>query len=846
MQQFIDAKHYSEGRPTPRSLKPSAMGLLLLTLPVVGALFLSSHFQALAQPAAETTALSVAKTVSKTVAAPGETLTYSIWIQETGTQVALQMTDVLPSAVTYVPSSLEIFGPGSAGYSGGTVTWNGTLGFGATAIITFSVQIPSESTATQVVNVAQVTGGSQPVTDSVQTSILCGASPTSQIWDPANGATVTRKGTVPISGVAWDATIPRPFPGDVTLLPISNFGGGGTYNVQWTAAISAQNYVLQESTDTSFGSPTTYSTSETTYLISGKGLGTYYYRVRAYNAEARPGRWSNVQSVVVSQLLQVPSSPAGLAAMPEPNTPVESASDGQMTVWVRIDAGAWQTATVTANAGGWWDWTYGWSAPDENGVAHTIHTRARDGVANLSAIDTITVTLRNQGGAIPYPPVLKDIQNSGGNYTVEWTYDHTDVPVTTYTLQEATDAAFTANVINYSTSGMSYPFTGKTGITYYYRVRGNNEYGPGEWSNVKSVSLGFYDDFSNSSSGWPVVAKRVIPETNSYYRLRYENGQYRIMIDAGGPQIWFHQPDALAPYRPPSDKYCVETRVRIVKGEDPYEPWGDNAYPYWANGGLICGANEANSDIYALCTSIGDNQMGWFVAHNPAYKYPMKGCNYLDNPGIGQGAGALDITKWHLFQVCVNGDYITIHIDGIDKGTYRLGGLSSTTRVGLIGGDYEVTPVDYRFDDFKVIPDTTGVGHCYVYLPAVLRNYRTWDAYYEENDHWLDAYGPLVSGRAYLAYPDDVEDYYYFVLSAPATVNVSVTDFAPTSSNGTVMLYGPATGSERGNLIDYYGPPGDSSMPLGPRSLGPGKYYVRVYTNQGHSTAQLYRLTVTY
>ena len=130
-----------------------------------------------------------------------------------------------------------------------------------------------------------------------------------------------------------------------------------------------------------------------------------------------------------------------------------------------------------------------------------------------------------------------------------------------------------------------------------------------------------------------------------------------------------------------------------------------------------------------------------------------------------------------------------------------------------------------------------------VYLPVVLRN---WNPYYEENDHWLDAYGPLTPGRTYLAYPDDEEDYYYFELSGQATVNVSVTDFAPTSSNGTVMLYGPAVGDERGELIDYYGPPGHSSMPLGPHSLGGGKYYIRVYADKGHSTTQLYRLTVTY
>jgi hypothetical protein len=549
------------------------------------------------------------------------------------------------------------------------------------------------------------------------------AETTAQIWSPENGATVTQKGTVTISGVAWDTTIPRPFPGDVVLLPISNFGGGGAYNVTWNPAISATNYVLQEADDAGFSNPTNYSsTSDTTKFISGMDLGTYYYRVRAYNAAARPGRWSNVESVVVSSpLSQVPNSLSGPAILPEPGALVESANDSQMTVRVRIDAGNWQTATATANAGGWWDWTYNWSAPAEDGVQHTIHTQAQDGGGNLSLIDTITITLRNKGGdiyllliakrwpPIPYAPVLKDIQNSGGNYTIEWTYDHADVPATTYTLQEATDVAFTANVVNYSTSSKSYAFAGKTGSTYYYRVQGNNEYGPGAWSNVKSVSLGFFDDFSNPNSGWPVVAKKVIPETNTYYRLRYDNGQYRIMIDAGGPYIWFHQPDALAPYRPPTDKYCVETRVRLVKGADPYEAWGGNAYPYWANGGLIFGVNEANTNLFALCTSVGDNQMGWFVAHNPVYKYPLKGCNYLDNPGIGQDAGALDITRWHRFQVSVDGNNFTIHIDGVNKGTYHLSGLSSTTRVGLVGGDYEITPVDYRFDDFRVTPDAACV-----------------------------------------------------------------------------------------------------------------------------------------
>jgi basic membrane protein A len=108
------------------------------------------------------------------------------------------------------------------------------------------------------------------------------------------------------------------------------------------------------------------------------------------------------------------------------------------------------------------------------------------------------------------------------------------------------------------------------------------------------------------------------------------------------------------------------------------------------------------------------------------------------------------------------------------------------------------------------------------------------------------ANGPLVSGETYRGYPNDEDDYFFFELSSQATVEVLVEQFAPTSSNGTVSLYGPASGGERGELIDYYGEPGDASMALGPHTLGPGTYYVRIYTAEDHSTSQAYRLTVTY
>jgi ligand-binding sensor domain-containing protein len=129
-----------------------------------------------------------------------------------------------------------------------------------------------------------------------------------------------------------------------------------------------------------------------------------------------------------------------------------------------------------------------------------------------------------------------------------------------------------------------------------------------------------------------------------------------------------------------------------------------------------------------------------------------------------------------------------------------------------------------------------------VYLPA---SYHIWGQYYEDNDHWGDAHGPLINGKAYEAYPDDDDDYYYFMLSDQSTVNFSVENFAPTSTYGDLLLYGPVTGDERGDLVRYYGKPDGSSSMYLEESLGPGKYYVRVYTAaEHHSTTQLYHLTV--
>jgi uncharacterized repeat protein (TIGR01451 family) len=158
---------------TRRSVWALLAGSSALLLAVI-LLLLLFRSDAVAQPAADATDLIFDKRVSAAAAAPGDTLTYVIEIQETGSAVTLWMTDTLPDEVTYVPDSLDYLGPPDAsyGYADGVVTWNiPSLSFNQTALITFTVEISSEITYAEVENTAQVDNGAQLFEDSATTTV---------------------------------------------------------------------------------------------------------------------------------------------------------------------------------------------------------------------------------------------------------------------------------------------------------------------------------------------------------------------------------------------------------------------------------------------------------------------------------------------------------------------------------------------------------------------------------------------------------------------------------------------------------------------------------------------------
>jgi len=641
-----------------------------------------SRFQALAQPALEVTApnLDVQKDVNTSLALPGETLAYTITIHNSGdTSAAVWLTDVLPSELTYVSGSLGA-NYGTPAPAGGAITWSESVGVDQTARIWFRATVSPEITATVVENTAQVTGTGVLIVASRQTNIA-GSLPTSQIRSPDMDAIITQKGVRTISGIAWLGGAIPPYLVEDPVLSVERVDAR-TYWVKWTEVTSATYYLLHEATQPDFSDyePTTIQAPATDVPIS-KGTGedaTYYYRVQALRSGLNPSRWSNVESVVVPWTAASTGFPA--AAL---STGV--AANSLITVQVRIDNGNWHTAMVTATAWGW-DWAYAWTLPEENNVQHTIQTQARDAVGNLSAIDTITVTMRNRNyilympltfkrwPPIPDTPTLNAISNpdGDGNYTVGW---NTAYLADTYTLEEDDNSAFSSPTIRYTGTGTSWNASSQAPGTYYYRVKASNSWGDSGWSSVQSVPVvpsGYRDDF-DAATNWAYKRGDDIVYHANNFRIRYKNSQmYTLFV--GKFDFAVASPMVAAPSVP----YTIRSRVKVVQNESfdgrTFDIRNGTTFgiTFGGNGGTPCPADRTAPKYQGCLSHYYRLMLTYNNSDLTAYRWQLKRINYHDPSDDGKGKGdtlidgtasSLNVNGWNDLKVEVTSSTIRVYIN---------------------------------------------------------------------------------------------------------------------------------------------------------------------------------------
>ncbi len=667
----------------------------------------------------------------------GGTIAYSIVLKNDAitTTTSIDVLDPLAPELTYVSFSARVI-PEDAGIripSGSGVQFEVfPIAPGATVTLSFQATVATTVLPGDIItNTATITEGGLAFTRFVTVTVE--DYPSAQINEPWNNQLITSRGTFTVKGRTWNGDHPA-FPEPPVLNPISNGGGSNDwYMVSWTPVPNAIAYILQESTDPYFSQISnqyTVTGATSKYIENQPRGATYYYRAKTRTTEYE-SRWSAPQSVTVNAsgvLFQpldaepIVPSVAPLAAAIAPTVEVNIKKVGA------VQPDNWQQATtITADpTGDWWNWTYAWTLPTEDDAQYTIEVRARgiSGGYDATKNDVITVTIRNgtryvylpivvrRYPPLPYAPTLALPSNDTyGNYQLSWTYSPDTDPFkpVTYTLQEATDADFTNLLFNAAaTSPRSY--TNKAVGTYYYRVRGNNAYGAGPWSNVLTVVVkpkGFFDDFSNLASGWPRQVFTV--DGRGVLDAAYDNGTYRMKILLNKDGLNNRRMGILpAPYTHTDNTYDVEVQHKFVKAVDQeMEPYAGKAgiifYGVRTSGGtgyfetpyIVEWNFEGQCSIsrylnYTYAQGFNPYVPVAWLERNPIL------LNWQKCPGLLTG-----YDKTNTARVEMRGNYINVYFNNSYVGTFSAT-FSGSPHVGLVTGSWDRTPVQSHFDNFRV------------------------------------------------------------------------------------------------------------------------------------------------
>jgi hypothetical protein len=303
---------------------------------------------------------------------------------------------------------------------------------------------------------------------------------------------------------------------------------------------------------------------------------------------------------------------------------------------------------------------------------------------------------------IPYAPktfYAEGVNDGDTQFTLVWDYGYTDFTPTHYELDESTDNQNWSRIAD-NVTGNRLDLTRASG-TYYYRVRGVNNYGPSAWTYLSGpVVTGFFDDFSNPNSGWYQGVHYI--DNRPVFDRAYENGSYRMKIllqsiGKNNRKIGWEK----APYNNPSSSYTVEVDHRFARADD------QGVDPSYGKAGLVFGANGDLSIVYVF-------EWSWegrcAVNRYDNVSTPVSDMNYLLSQSTTYrnwgtcGALRTGYDQTNTIRVVVEGNGARFYINGSEINSNNPGGIGSYHQVGLMTGSWDRTPVESRFDNFEVAP----------------------------------------------------------------------------------------------------------------------------------------------
>ena len=314
-------------------------------------------------------------------------------------------------------------------------------------------------------------------------------------------------------------------------LPAPTVTGGndsqGRPTLKWNAVSGAAKYEVyrarsKDGTYTKYSTVTGTSYTNTSYIENGN---TYYYKVRALDADGTAGAWSSVVSVTYKQILPAPTVTGGNDSQGRPTlkwNAVTGAAKYEVYRARSKDGDYIKYSTVTGTS-------YTNTSYIENGNTYYYKVRALNANGTAGAWSSVvSVTYKQTLSA----PSVTGGNDSQGRPTLKWNAVSGAAKYEVYRARSKD-----GDYIKYSTvTGTSYTNTSyiENGNTYYYKVRALDANGTaGAWSSVVSVT--YKQTLSaptvtggNDAQGRPTLTWNAVSGAAKYevYRARSKDGDY--------------------------------------------------------------------------------------------------------------------------------------------------------------------------------------------------------------------------------------------------------------------------------------------------------------------------------
>ena len=316
-----------------------------------------------------------------------------------------------------------------------------------------------------------------------------------------------------------------------TQLPAPTVTGGndaqGRPTLKWKAVSGAAKYEVYRARSKDgdyikYATVTGTSYTNTRYIENGN---TYYYKVRALDANGTAGAWSSIVSVTYKQTLPAPTVTGGNDSQGRPTLKWKAVSGAAKYEVYRArskDGDYIKYSTVTGTS-------YTNTSYIENGNTYYYKVRALDANGTAGAWSSVVSVTYKQ--TLPAPTVTGG-NDSQGRPTLTW---KAVTGAAKYEVYRARSRS--GEYIKYSTvTGTSYTNTSyiENGNTYYYKVRALKSDGTaGAWSSIVAVT--YKQTLSapavtggNDAQGRPTLKWNAVSGAAKYevYRARSKDGDY--------------------------------------------------------------------------------------------------------------------------------------------------------------------------------------------------------------------------------------------------------------------------------------------------------------------------------